>query len=198
MKVTLEESFDRQHDHYLRCKRLAETGNVPQPWYEDKSYQTLYNAIPNKSEFTKVLDVGCQLGEAYRKCLHNLDYHAIEILPDIAHQAERLGVPNVTVGYMEELLIHYQPETFDVVWARHVLEHATDFNLVMGQIAQLLKLDGVLAFIVPCGYHNEPAHITQHTKEEWIDAIEFNDFEIITSWQHDFNLNEFGGIARRR
>lgn len=198
MKVSLQESKLRQRDHKERCEAAARSGQrFVSVENEDKSYLRLFNELPKRETTTRVLDVGCQLGEAYRRVLSGMDYFGLEVLEEVAEQAMSLGVPNVSVGFMEEMVAIYKDNSFDVVWARHVLEHSTDINIVLQQIKTVLKPDGVLAFIVPCGFHNEPAHISKFEKDGWIKVFTDNGFEITKSWQHDFNLNEFCGIARK-
>lgn len=198
MKVTLEESKARQLDHKKRCEALVQQGVVVSLVDNEKmSYEKLYNAIPFvKNKQVKVLDIGCQTGAAYTRVLHELDYYGIEILEEVADMARAGGIPNVTTGFMEELDKHYEPKMFDVVWARHILEHSADFQIVCNQIKKVLKSGGVLAFIVPCGFHNEPAHITEFEMEGWKQAFKDNGFKIEVDWQHDFNLNEYCGIAK--
>lgn len=204
MKVTLEESKLRQRDHKERCEQLVNSGVViNSAENEDKSYKKLFEGVLlsfplAKKKEIKVLDVGCQYGVAYSKVLHELDYYGIEVLEEVAEKATALGIPNVSVGFMEELDRVYEPGTFDVVWARHVLEHSSDFEKVMAQVSKVLKPDGVLAFIVPCGFHNEPAHITEHERDDWRKVISDAGFTIDIEWQHDFNLNEYCGIAHKK
>ena len=63
----------------------------------------------------------------------------------------------------------------------------------------MIRTDGILAFFVPQGIHNEPAHIFQTDELGWRNVIESEGrFKIEKSGVHDFNLNEFYGIARKQ
>jgi ubiquinone/menaquinone biosynthesis C-methylase UbiE len=97
------------------------------------------------------------------------------------------------VGMIEKL--PYEDEFFDFVMAKHVLEHSSDLNGTMQEIARVLKPQGYLLFAVPQGWHDEPAHITQTDSYGWRKLLSSR-FKIRFEGWHDFKLREYYGIAQ--
>lgn len=181
---------DLQTDHWNRLDAMVKSGvHFSTNENEKKSYTDLSDLLPNEG---KILDIGSNLGEAYNY-LKRFEYHGVECLEKYVKIATERGIPNCKVGFMEEL--PYEDDEFDYAWTRHVLEHSIDINIAFKEIKRVVKKDGLLAFIVPCGFHNEPAHLVERTKEGWKELITQGGFRIIMDGQHDFNLNEYYGVA---
>jgi SAM-dependent methyltransferase len=188
-----------QRDHMQRCHEAAVSGVVyNSPENERLSYTDLqYMVLEHFTDSIfgrSVLDVGCQTAEAapYLKEI-GLKYQGLEVLEEVAEMAQNKFVGLITGGFME--CMPYSNDTFDVVWARHVMEHTGDAEAMYSEFKRVLKPGGILAFMVPCGFYNEPAHINECTKEGWIAQIEEHGFTILETGQHPFNLDEFYGIA---
>lgn len=192
----LLKSKELQRDHYLRCNEMTKNNiRANSPENEFISYTRLLNLLKKQGNF---LDVGCQTGIVY-KYLQNdsrfsVTYYGIEILEEVAQRAIKNGTPNVSVGYMEKM--PYENNFFDIIWARHVLEHSVDIDIVLQEFKRVLKKDGQVGFIAPSVLNNEPAHLIQYTKDDWNKAFIRNGFEIIKSYEHDFNLNEYCGVLK--
>lgn len=190
--ATLEESKAIQYDHYMRCKQLAQQGRANPQDLEVISYTDLATMLGNYSG--KLLDVGCGGAEAY-KYLTRFDYYGVEVLEEVAEIAKaRVANPNnINVGFMETM--PYPDSFFTVVWARHVLEHATDLPKVLAEIKRILTPEGVLAFCVPTDYNEEPAHFYRYNHLEWERAFTQAGLQLMAHGNHDFNLHEWYGIA---
>lgn len=197
--LSLEESKKLQYKHYLDCKAIVERdGNIYSLNSEEnerKSYTTLLNALPKTGKF---LDVGCQLGlvrNYFPECSCEYDYYGIEILEEVAQMAIEAGVPNVVVGYMESM--PYEDSTFDVAWVRHTLEHATDVDKVVEELKRVTKISGAIGVIVPTVKNDEPAHLVQFERDQWLDLFERHGLVTERIWQHDFNLKEMGCVLKK-
>lgn len=184
MPLDLKKSLELQKDHHKRCTELAAQGVVfNTPKMEIKSYSDLANLLP---ETGRILDLGCGAADAY-EYLKRFDYYGIDCMPEHLEVAKQKGIKNVLEGFAEEL--PYGQGFFDIVWARHVLEHSLDINIVLSEIKRVLSYNGLLAFCVPTLPDEEPAHLYHFTAEQWLEVLYKNGFSVISKGQHDFNLN---------
>lgn len=185
---------DLQRDHMRRCKELGmSVDKVPDLAYEEESYMDIIKNIPVTSG--KVLDIGPAAGGAYpffKK--KGLEYYACDILPEIVSDLTKFGLPNVIVGEIENL--PYPNETFDVVFARHVLEHAEDLNKALSECWRVLKWNGYIGFGVPTAEHKEIAHHQHLSRPMWFKNIARH-FAMIADGEHPHHLIEYYGVAKK-
>jgi SAM-dependent methyltransferase len=184
-----KEVIDRNLNQYTRMTGITSQIDIDN---QAKSHKDLLDMLPG-GENKKALDVGCGLGGSRKELLDK--GYAWQGLDAIQSTADSQDF--VECGFQEDLEELYSPNYFDLVWCRHCLEHSYDIIKTLDGIKTILKDDGYFAFFVPQGIHDEPAHIFQTDKLGWINVIESR-FEIINSGVHDFNLNEFYGIARKK
>lgn len=190
MPLSLEENQKIQEDHYQRCKPLSVN---PQFIADDKiSYETLIKFMPNKR--CKVLDLGCGEAQAYLY-LSGHDYYGLDCVSEALRIAKgKVDNPkNIKSGMIEE--IPFEENFFDVVWARHVLEHSSDIKKTLNEIVRILKPDGLLIFALPQGTHDEPAHLYQTDRQGWFDLLASR-FGMIQDGEHPFNLWEYYGVCQ--
>lgn len=99
----------------------------------------------------RTLEIGAGIGAhlAYED-LSAQEYHAIELLPELAAQIKRKypDVRVVTGDAQKEL--PYPGSHFDRALAVHVLEHFPDLPAALGEIHRVLKPDGVFSIVIPC------------------------------------------------
>lgn len=191
MDSSLEENKKIQIDHYRRCKEMCAD---PQRTKDDEtSYKMLVSFLPDKK--CKILDLGCGEASAYPH-LSGHDYYGLECVEEAWEVAiEKVESPdNLKVGMIEE--IPFEDDFFDVVWARHVLEHSSDMEKTLNEILRVLKPDGLLIYALPQGKHNEPAHLYQTDRTGWFKLLS-SKFGMLKDGAHRFNLNEYYGVCKK-
>jgi SAM-dependent methyltransferase len=99
----------------------------------------------------RVLEIGAGLGEQIaRQDLTGIDYHAIELRPEIA-AALRQRHPRVTVVEGDcQRAIPYPDDHFDRVVGIHVLEHLPDLPAALSEVHRVLRPGGELCAVIPC------------------------------------------------
>lgn len=99
----------------------------------------------------RVLEVGAGLGEQIaRQDLAGIDYHAIELRPEIA-DALRRRHPHVTVVEGDcQHAIPYPTGHFDRVVGVHILEHLPDLPSALKEVHRVLRPGGELCAVIPC------------------------------------------------
>lgn len=191
MDLSLEESKKIQADHYRKCKEMCDD---PQRTKDDEtSYETLAGFLPNRK--CKILDLGCGEASAYLH-LSEHDYYGLECVKEALGIAKKKvkSPDNLKLGMIEE--IPFEDGFFDVVWARHVLEHSSDMEKTLNEIIRVLKPDGLLIYALPQGKHNEPAHLYQTDRTGWFKLLSAK-FGMLKDGAHRFNLNEYYGVCRK-
>ncbi len=137
---------------------------------------------------SKVLDVGCGHGEALR-----------------AFKKE--GMEAIGVGYGEEAVkcrdegfqiveedmsfLSFAPESFDLVWCRHVLEHSLFPLFTLSEMCRLLKPGGIFYMEVPapetaCRHETNINHYSVLTRNSWFNLIHRSGFKDIKA--HDLDV----------
>jgi ubiquinone/menaquinone biosynthesis C-methylase UbiE len=192
MDLSLEENQKIQVDHYLRCQELLVD---PQRVEDDRtSCEKLMSFMPEHKKCT-VLDLGCGEAMAY-DYLAEHDYYGL----DCCEAALKIAKKKVTeakqlkLGMIEE--IPFEDEFFDVVWARHILEHSSDVKKTLDEIVRVLKTAGLLIYAVPQGIHPEPAHLFQADRKLWFDLLA-SKFSMLQDGEHPFNLREYYGVCQK-
>ncbi|MFN3844081.1 MAG: class I SAM-dependent methyltransferase [Rehaibacterium terrae] len=130
---------------------------------------------PTEFEGKKVLEIGSRyVNGSVRpfiiKFLKPKEYVGIDLEP---------GKFVDIVMPVEELLGKFGPEAFDVIIAFNVLEHVKDWRIVINNIKNVLKTNGILFISVPSigfPYHEYPGDFWRYQLED-MEAI-FSDFEI--------------------
>lgn len=191
MNLSLEENKKIQADHYQRCKVLDDD---LQRIKDDKvSYETLVNFLPERK--CKILDLGCGEAKSY-EYLSEHDYYGLDCTKEALEIAKKkvLLPENLKLGMIEE--IPFKDEFFDVVWARHILEHSSDIEKTLNEIIRVLKPEGLLIYTVPQGIHDEPAHLFQTDRAGWFKLLS-SKFGMLKDGEHSFNLNEYYGVCKK-
>ena len=123
-----------------------------------KAIENFSTTIPNGS---KILDVGCGL-RPYEIYFTGSNYIGIDVFisgrgdegkaPDYEFDGTRIPMPD---------------NEFDVVICTEVLEHATDPDALLKEIARVSKVDGLLFLTVPFiwGLHELPYDFRRYTSE---------------------------------
>lgn len=100
----------------------------------------------------QVLDIGCASGQtlSYFKEKGAKFVAGVELVPEVAKMAKaRPEVDEVIVGNIEEIVLPYAHERFDLIIASHVLEHVSDPWKVLANLVKYLKPGGQLIGSLP-------------------------------------------------
>lgn len=100
----------------------------------------------------RVLEYGCGPGvftAAVKGALPSLRLHGCDI-SSVAVAKARQRCRNVDFRVVEDGVDPFEPESFDLIYTHHVLEHVQDLKTVLGAIARMLKPGGKVLHIVPC------------------------------------------------
>ena len=109
-----------------------------------------------------LLDVGAGNGW-YLRLMADLGWHVIGIEPDgeaALHAREVAKVPVITSELQSSL---FEPQSFDAITLRHVIEHLPEPDAVLSTCFKLLKPGGCLVIICP----NSSSLGSRHFQEYW-------------------------------
>lgn len=157
--------------------------------------QTMFNQLCgptgqfNLHSGARVLDVGCGQGpalELFRAA--SFDATGIGIGTEDLTECRRQGFQ---VEEMDQSFLAFPDATFDMVWARHILEHSIAPYWTLTGFRRVLKLGAVLYAEVPAPgppFHHERNgnHYSVLPRESWEELILRAGFEIKN--QVDINL----------
>lgn len=103
-----------------------------------------------KGHGQSLLDIGCGTGDFLHQAKQSgYEVVGVDINEPALKEARRKGLANVFCGSLDEFRKANPDATFDVVTAFEVLEHLSNPNEFMRQIAGLLRPGGTLAVSVP-------------------------------------------------
>lgn len=154
---------------------------------------TLYRKLSMISNFQpkgNILDIGCATGQFLNYMAeHNWNTTGIE--PDDKTRAHAISEYGLNV-YPEEHLNVLPKSSFDVITMWHVLEHVSDLNGRLQQLATLLKPEGTLIVALPnCNAYDAkiygefwagydlPRHLYHFTREDVKLLLERHGFTVV-------------------
>lgn len=142
----------------------------------------------------RILDVGCGQGPAL-DLIRMRGYHAVGIT--VNDEDIRVCRANGhEVHKMDQSFLEFEPDAFDLVWARHCVEHSVmPFFTLMG-FYRVLKGGGFLYLEVPapdtsCHHETNRNHYSMLTKSGWKSLLERSGFQI--TWENDFAFQVLSG-----
>ena len=172
--------------------------------------------IPPRHGDRKILDVGCGSGRLLDTMrLLGWDTYGVEPSPAAVQRAVDAGHQAV-VGTAEEA--HFEPESFDVVYLWHVLEHTHSPRRALANCRRYLKPGGKLVMAVPNfnSFHSRlfgrywwstdaPRHLFQFTRRTiraYLDELGFADVRVASrtgasSWLRGFRHTVNGVLGTR-
>lgn len=153
--------------HYFKCGDcqlifvLCDSNFAPEEFYAESTIpdlgegeeewnrhylESIEALLPEKG---KLLELG--FGNAsFSLMAHQTGWetHGVELSePLVNHARDTLGLPNITLGYLEE--VGYPAEAFDVVAGFNFLEHVPDPHAILTEISRILRPGGLVAVMVP-------------------------------------------------
>ncbi len=135
------------------------TGERPQQGVTPDSLLALheagYRAVLERIGQGRILDVGCGQGfESARFLGPGRDVVGVDYSTDaVATAASRYGPHGLRVAQMDALGLAFGPASFDGACSSHLIEHFTDPEPHVAELARVLKDDGLGCVLTP----NKPA-----------------------------------------
>jgi SAM-dependent methyltransferase len=135
------------------------TGERPQQGVTPDSLLALheagYRAVLDRIGNGRILDVGCGQGfESARFLDDRREVVGVDYSTDaVAAAASRYGQEGLRVAQMDALGLAFLPGTFDGACSSHLIEHFTDPEPHVAELARVVKDDGLVCVLTP----NKPA-----------------------------------------
>lgn len=146
------------------------------------------NFIPK--EPATILDYGCGQG-VWIGMLHevfpNVEIVGVDISKNAIEKA-RNRFPQYKFLAMEGNSAPLEGESFDLVFSYHVLEHVVYLHETLSDMSKLLKPDGVLCLILPCG--------NPHSFEYKVCTLTVNGIETLEDGKKRFFFEDEGHLRR--
>jgi SAM-dependent methyltransferase len=139
--------------------RTRLTGERPQQGVTPDSLLALheagYRAVLDRIGDGRILDVGCGQGfESARFLDPGRDVVGVDYSSDaVATAASRYGPDGLRVAQMDALGLAFLPQSFDGACSSHLIEHFTDPEPHVAELARVVKDDGLVCVLTP----NKPA-----------------------------------------
>ena len=105
------------------------------------------NYIKNKG-YKSVLDIPsglCIDFYGFKKDKTNINYHGIDITPYLVKRAKKLGI-SVSQGTIEN--IQLDDSSFDVAYARHILEHLNHYQKAINELVRVAEKEVIIIFFI--------------------------------------------------
>jgi SAM-dependent methyltransferase len=137
----------------------------------------------------RILDVGCGQGPALSL------FQELGLLPvGITINEEDLAVcrrDGFNVINMDQSFLDFSAGSFDLIWARHVVEHSIFPLFTLTGFNRVLKEGGVLYLEVPapdtaCHHERNPNHYSMLPKSSWISLLQRSGFQLIETVDYQF------------
>ncbi len=143
--------------------------------------EQIYVQFPPES-YPKILDVGCGSGVALE--IYKAKGYAPTGITINAEEYKICEEKGFNVFLMDQSFLDFEDENFNIIWARHVIEHSMMPYYTLIEFKRVLKTDGMLYIEVPApdtifNHQNNPFHFSTLTKSAWTSLIKRAGFNII-------------------
>lgn len=174
-------------EHYQRYKAL-EVPPFSMHWWANRYFRRLVRKYVPRG---RLLEIGCGTGFFLAEMSRFFHVCGIDISP-VALERSRANCPGADIRRMSAEELDIFPEGyFDVVVARHVMEHLRDPAGVLVSCGRILRPGGLLLLVVPhtdsisrkwkrdgwYGYR-DPTHISLLSSGEWLGLLRRAGFEV--------------------
>lgn len=138
---TTDSEVREYYDHYYHDENLAFSAIT------EARFRELITSFERYRESNRILDVGCGSGHFLKVAKDNeWRTYGTEIASGAMDQLSSLGI----TGFCGELqAAAYAAEFFDVIYCSEVIEHVLDPFALLGEIARVLRRDGMLYLTTP-------------------------------------------------
>jgi SAM-dependent methyltransferase len=152
--------------------------------------RALLEIIPKLPAAASVLDVGCGQGPALRIFREKqIDAIGITLNDEDVKACQAIGL---NVLKMDQNALEFPDGSFDLVWARHVLEHSIAPYFTLNEFNRVLKPGGLLYAEMPapdtaCTHQFNLNHYSCLTQSSWFSLIQRSGFDAFEckSWKLD-------------
>lgn len=168
------------------------------------AFQRLSELFP-LSRGCRVLDVGCGEGPALR-LFEEKGVTAVGITlgdQDLAACREK----GFTAVRMDQSFLEFGDGVFDILWARHVIEHSIFPFYTLHEFRRVMKGGGMMYLEVPlpgtdCHHERNPNHYSVLTRSAWLSLMGRAGFDVIETVSYRFIVpagnDEYAGFYCRR
>lgn len=145
----------------------------------DEALKYLFGNFPLLSD-AAILDVGCGQGVALKR-FKEKGYAPIGITLNTtdAEVCQSLGFD---ARVMDQSFLDFDDASFDLVWARHVLEHSFMPHYTLTEFRRVLRQNAILYLEVPAPdtllHENNPNHYSVFGKTMWESLLKRSGFAI--------------------
>jgi len=141
---------------------------------------------------SRVLDVGCGQGVALEK-FSSYGFHAIGITLN-QEDVDICQGKEFEVYKMDQTFLDFEPESFDLVWNRHCIEHSISPLLTLSSLYDVLMPGGLLYIEVPAPdtvaqHQKNPNHYSVLTKSMWSELIRRSGFNLLEQMDLDLSVD---------
>jgi ubiquinone/menaquinone biosynthesis C-methylase UbiE len=182
----MSRKFDRSYKFFDQCVEELTQDVYAQPpdnGHTDWALETLdwlRTAIYDEKsiEGERVLDIGCGWGfMANPFMLHGFDWHGITIGADFNHARrwlKRSGLDPKRVTNQDMTFLSFGNQEFDLLFARHVLEHSPFPIITLMEWRRITKVGGYLCLVMPAphwwqyGGRNHYSIVPQKAVRFWL------------------------------
>lgn len=152
--------------------------------------QRLHELYPLDSG-VKILDVGCGQGPALRH-FHNAGAQAVGITLNQT-DVDVCCSQGFDVRRMDQSFLDFEPNSFDIIWARHVIEHSVMPLFTLHEFFRVLKPAGMLYMEVPgadtdAGHTWNKNHYSVFSKSSWLALLSKSGFECVDGKEYTMTL----------
>jgi len=180
----------RFDENYFKIGPYAQVSfrRFSQYWWSNRYYALLSRRFGPKSG--RVLEVGCGLGHLLGWLTGRYEVYGTDVNLSALRQA-MANVPhgNFLLLSAEDLSV-FPDRCFQIVIAKHVLEHVPEPGTAIAEIARVLSLGGLFLLVTPnldsparrikkeqwIGF-KDPTHISLKTPAEWLGLLARNNLQ---------------------
>ncbi|MHB8057198.1 MAG: class I SAM-dependent methyltransferase [Desulfuromonadaceae bacterium] len=139
----------------------------------------------------RVLDVGCGQGPAL-ELFDQMDISAVGVTLG-AEDIEACRSRGFSVARMDQSFLDFEDNTFDVIWARHVIEHSIFPFYTLHEFNRVMRHSGMLYLEVPapdtdCHHERNPNHYSVLSQSAWCSLLERTGLTIIDTVSYRFSV----------
>lgn len=169
--VSVEEGMKRLKEFLKRIEGETYPEEISF-WHNNITVQMFQKLIDDykPKENSRILDIGCGQGP-FLKAAKSKGFNPVGITlndEDLIVCREK----GFETYKMDQSFLDFPDKYFDVIWARHVLEHSIFPLFTLSEYYRVLKDDGIIYIEVPssnspCLHENNPNHYSVLHKEMW-------------------------------